>query len=408
MKKVDVIRPGSLNAIIGPSGTLKRILKNRDYFQNRGYNIEVFTYDNITDSESPIKPANVNKVSHSNNFFTVLKSKLRIMAAKSKLLAILFINKKNRDIKKLLSCYLSLNRNPDIVVFHSVVECYYYLLKKKEKRSKVVVFYHSEGIPLKMLLVNYPVLRDTSFAEKLLKIDEYVANHADQYAFISKNGQENFLKYYPNVSKEQTKLIVNGIEDITKEEASQLLPVPQNITNFKYRLCCTGSINIRKGHRIILESLCKIEKSILSNIHVTFIGDGPERFFLEKFVRENEILEHVRFLGRIDNSQVYKYLFQANIFILMSKNEGLPISIIEAMRAGLPIISTKVAGIPELINEGENGFLLDPDADQLTSLLNDIDSHNWVKMGKVSRNRFLREFTFDRMKSEYCDMLDIL
>ena len=402
-----MIRPGSLNTIIGPSGTLKRILKNREYFQNRGYSIEIFTNDTITSGTS-LKPTPTSNGFRSNTFLSVLKSKLRIMAAKNKLLAVLYVMKKHKDIKKLISYYLSLKRDPDIIVFHSVAECYYYLIRNRGKKSKIVVFYHTEGIPLKMLLVNYPILRDTLFAKKLLKMDDYVAKHADQCVFISQNGQENFLKYYPKILKEQTTLIINGIEDITKEELGQLLPIPENIVHFKYRFCCTGTINIRKGHRIILESLCRVQKSVLSNIHITFIGDGPERIFLEEFVRKNGLSQHVRFLGAVDNSQVYKYLFQANIFILMSKNEGLPISIIEAMRAGLPIISTKVAGIPELIDEGKNGFLLGPDEAQLAALLNSIDLYPWSDMGKISRDKFLQEFTFDRMKREYCDMLDIL
>ena len=49
MKVVDVIRPGSLRTIVGPSGTLKRIIKNQGYFKSRGYNINIFTHDNITE-----------------------------------------------------------------------------------------------------------------------------------------------------------------------------------------------------------------------------------------------------------------------------------------------------------------------------------------------------------------------
>ena len=90
----------------------------------------------------------------------------------------------------------------------------------------------------------------------------------------------------------------------------------------------------------------------------------------------------------------------------MSNNEGLPISIIEAMRAGLPIVSTRISGIPELISD--NGLLLDPDVAQLTEIFNHIDEYDWKEMGVKSRKRWENEFTFDRMKKQYCDMLDSL
>ena len=127
-----------------------------------------------------------------------------------------------------------------------------------------------------------------------------------------------------------------------------------------YRLCCTGSINARKGQRLIIEALKNIPKDILKEIHIDFIGDGSDRIPLEMMVKDNELEKHVSFLGLIPNNEVYKYLANNNIFILMSKNEGLPISIIEAMRESMAIISTEVSGIPELVKTGYNGILLNP------------------------------------------------
>ena len=92
----------------------------------------------------------------------------------------------------------------------------------------------------------------------------------------------------------------------------------------------------------------------------------------------------------------------------MSSNEGLPISILEAMRVGMPIIGTNVAGIPECIENGYNGFLLEPDEKQLSSLLKKLPEYDWERMGKNSRDKFEREFTFDRMMKEFCDMYDAL
>ena len=90
----------------------------------------------------------------------------------------------------------------------------------------------------------------------------------------------------------------------------------------------------------------------------------------------------------------------------MSQNEGLPISIIEAMRAGMPIISTRISGIPELVKEEYNGFLLNPDSRELVELLKKLPLYDWEQMGINSRKRFEKEFTFSRMEKEFCDMFD--
>lgn len=408
MKKVDVIRPSSLNSIIGPSGTLRRIIKNKDFFENRGYCFEIFTYDNLL-PEKKVSKLDGKKQSIIKNFLSKIKSRLRMKAKDNKILAIAYLKRNNKKINSLISYYLSLSRDPDIVVFHSVIECYYYLKRSRRKKSKIVLFYHSDGIPMNMLLSYYPVLKNTSFFNKLLEMDKYVTDNVSKCVFISRNGQQNFLKYYPEIDIKQTTVILNGIDDLTEEEKFSSISTPTyEVDKYKYRLCCVGTINLRKGHRIILEALSKTRKEILNQMHVTFIGEGPERVFLEQFVLENNLADNVQFLGMIDNRDIYRYLKQENIYILMSKNEGLPISIIEAMRAGLPIISTYVAGIPELVNEGQNGLLLDPDVDQLVKVFNNINSYDWTKMGERSRSRFLNEFTFNRMKKEYCDMLDKL
>lgn len=91
----------------------------------------------------------------------------------------------------------------------------------------------------------------------------------------------------------------------------------------------------------------------------------------------------IYFVG--NSNQVNDYLTNSDAFILFSKDEGLPISIIEAMRCGLPIISTRIAGIPEMIVEGISGYLVDVDEQQLSELFEKIliDRPDFVKWGKV-------------------------
>lgn len=410
MRQVDIIRPGSINAIIGPVGTLKRMLKNQEYFNVHGYQVTVFTNESVQIGPILTPPA---AVKPRKTLKTRIRKKigaiLRGMAQTNPYVAKWLLGKDNAQTDILIDYYISLNRTPDIIQFHSEYECRVYLQKRKEKHAKTVMFWHTDGIPLKMTLEYYPCLKGTLYLKKWREETDWTVANTDRINFIARIGQDNFLKYYPNRSKNDTSVIINGIDDLTEEQNIEVNTIREKTDNgFKYRLCCTGTINFRKGQRIIIEALHKLPESILKQTHLDLIGDGGERPVLENLVHEYGLDDHVRFCGMIPNVEVYKYLAENNIYILMSKNEGLPISIIEAMRAGLPIISTNVSGIPELINVGYNGFLLNPDSNELAGLLSKLPKYDWESMGKNSRSRFEKEFTFERMEKDFCNMYDSL
>ena len=270
------------------------------------------------------------------------------------------------------------------------------------------MFLHSDGIPFAMYLVYFPCLKNSRFYKDVWKKIEWTTENVDKIVFIAKKGQENFLKLFPNVDPAKTSFFLNGIDDLTDEQKEEVEVIRNKNYDFKYRLCCTGTINTRKGHRFIIEALHQLSKEKLSEIHVDFLGDGPEREMLKALVAEYGLQNHISFLGAIPNVDVYKYLATENIYILMSMNEGLPISIIEAMRAGLPVISTKVAGIPEIVKDGYNGLLLNPSSEDLIGVLLEMNKYDWKSMGQKSRERFQNELTFERMKKDFCDLFDSL
>ena len=409
MKTIDIIRPGSINAIIGPVGTLKRMLKNQEYFNSRGYEVTVFTNESINigpikEPPTALKP----KASVKSGLRSRIGSFLRMHAKNNHWIAQWFLEKDLKKVEALVDYYISLNRTPDIIQFHSNLECQLYLQKRKELKAKTVMFLHTDGIPFKMTLQYYPCLEGTKYLQCLRDNFTWTVEHTDRIVFIAKIGQTNFLQFYPLRSLVDTSVIINGIDDLNPKQQQEVAEIRKKELPFKYRLCCTGTINTRKGHRIIIEALHQMNPTILEQVHVDFMGEGGERPLLEGLVKEYGLAEHVTFHGIVPNMEVYRHLAQNNIYILMSKNEGLPISIIEAMRAGLPVISTDVSGIPELVRSEYNGLLLYPDVDELTALLNKLPKYDWETMGSNSRKRFENEFTFDRMKQEFCDMYDSL
>jgi len=92
----------------------------------------------------------------------------------------------------------------------------------------------------------------------------------------------------------------------------------------------------------------------------TLIGDGPERRALEALSARLGISGQVRFLGAQAHSATLAEVAKADVFVLASFAEGLPVALMEAMALGVPCVSTTIAAIPELIRDGENGLLVSP------------------------------------------------
>lgn len=408
MSQLDVVIFGSLSRPMGPAGTMRRILKNKEYFDSRGYHMSIFSSDGLVLNYDMVQKMHTDSTPiFREGIIYSMKRHIRNRVKGNFLLSLLFFRRDVLNQYSVVKQYLKLDRTPAIISFHSIDSCYYFL-KHNKKAVKVVLFFHSDAIPFKMISYNYPKLEGTNINKWHNKVIEYCIERVDKCVFISQIGMNNFKNFYPFIPIDKLFLVINGIEDFTENEKAYLnefKPTKRPL----HRLCCVGTINGRKGQQLICEALAMVDKTSLSNIHVTFIGDGSEKNNLINYCNEHGIASNVSFVGTVPNSDVYKYLANSSIYILMSYNEGLPISIIEAMRAGLPIISTNISGIPELIHtEGDNvnGILLNPNTEKLIYVLNSLDNYDWKIMGKNSRKRYNSDYTFTRMREEYCNMVD--
>lgn len=103
-----------------------------------------------------------------------------------------------------------------------------------------------------------------------------------------------------------------------------------------------------------------IVKQQLPEATLTIVGDGSERPALERMVQELG-LQNVEFVGRVDNHDIYKYLDQADIMISAPHIDNMPVSLLEGFNAGLLVISSRVGGVPYMIEDGVNGLLFEDD-----------------------------------------------
>ena len=169
---------------------------------------------------------------------------------------------------------------------------------------------------------------------------------------------------------------------------------PRRNDSGRARLLNVGRMAPAKGHGILLRALERVMARGFA-VTCTLIGDGPDRSRLENLACELGIADHVTFAGAIGQEEIHAYYHQADLFVLSSFAEGLPVVLMEAMATGLPVITTHIMGIPELVEHDVNGLLVpasrvEPLADAIVALVADPDRRR--RLGEKGREKVRQEF----------------
>lgn len=160
-------------------------------------------------------------------------------------------------------------------------------------------------------------------------------------------------------------------------------------------------IDGRKGHLTLIEA-AKTLAAQHANVALWVVGDGGRRHEVEARAAAHGLGEMMSFLGR--RSDIDRLLEGADLFLLPSDIEGLPLSVLEAMSHGLPVIASNIGGIPEIITDGKEGFLVSAgDASALAAAIQKISSDAVLRetMGKAARARTESSFSLSTMVSNY-------
>jgi glycosyltransferase involved in cell wall biosynthesis len=172
------------------------------------------------------------------------------------------------------------------------------------------------------------------------------------------------------------------------------------------RIVLVGRLASQKRVDLALEAFRTVREA-LPEATLDVVGDGPFRRRLEELAGRLEVRQYVRFLGaRADLPDV---LNEAACLLLASDYEGCPLSVLEAMAAGLPVVATAVGGVPELVVDGETGVLAEPGSSaQLASGLRTVLSSPELAraLGSRGRERARRLFARERMVRETCALYE--
>ena len=196
-----------------------------------------------------------------------------------------------------------------------------------------------------------------------IQLRNRVLMQADRFISISSAITEEYVDV--GVDERQITTIPNGVDterfrppsDSEKSRLRSELGLPE-----KWLLTYTGKLNRGKGLGVLLRAWRDLMGQT-QDLHLVLVGSGSGQYLsceekLRTYVEENNLGQHVTFTGYVEN--VEEYLKASDCFVLPSRSEGLPLSLIEAMACGLPSIATTVGGIPDVVMDWENGVLVDP------------------------------------------------
>jgi glycosyltransferase involved in cell wall biosynthesis len=158
---------------------------------------------------------------------------------------------------------------------------------------------------------------------------------------------------------------------------------------------------MEKGHDVLFEA-AQIVLRRCPDVEFVIAGDGPRRAELETLARRLDIASQVRFLGHCEH--VAPLLAECDAFVLPSRSEAFPNSVLEAMASGLPIVATRVGGIREVIDHQRTGVLVPPDdARALGYALLDLIQWNThaTALGQAARTAVETRYSLERMVTAY-------
>jgi glycosyltransferase involved in cell wall biosynthesis len=261
--------------------------------------------------------------------------------------------------RNLVQIIRTLNRFPEIEIVHVHSSQKGSIFRKLAVLLLVKFFFkkkfvnHSHGSHFQLFYGN-----SNAFVKKLVK---FYLRKTDLTLTVSDSWRHYYQATFQlsNVQKLNNMISIPEADDDLNEE--------KKIVKFLF----LGQIGSRKGIFDLIEVLHKHHAEVKGTIQLTIGGDG-EIDKLMKLISDYNLDDIIEFKGWISGEQKTACLRNTDVYVLPSYNEGMPVSILEAMSFGKAIISTKIAGIPEIVFDGVNGFLFQPgDQDALWNAIHE-------------------------------------
>lgn len=267
------------------------------------------------------------------------------------------------------------------------------------KTTKIVYMAHGfhfyKGAPLINWLVYLPIEWLMAF-----RTDTIVCINKEDYAFAKKHLKSKKVEFVHGVGVNTEKF---SHSDKTKEEKRAEIKIPKDA----FVVFSVGELNKNKNHETIIKAIAQIQDE---DIHYCIAGNGDLKEHLTELAQQLGIGERVHFLGY--RRDINELLACSDIFAFPSYREGLPVSLVEAISSGIPVVCSKIRGNIDLVADDENGYLCMPsDANMFAEKIK-LLKDNEKKRGFLAENNMKRIFMYSEknviaeLKSIYEELLE--
>ncbi|MFP7171622.1 glycosyltransferase family 4 protein [Terribacillus halophilus] len=291
--------------------------------------------------------------------------------------------------------FLLLFKNIDVVHIHmsergSFVRKYFIFTLSKTFNKKIII--HMHGAEFHEFYVSSSKFLKKCIV-KLLKDSDIVIALGNQW-------KKRILDIEPDTN---IKVLKNAVD---------IPMLPKKVKVNTIHVLFLAVLIKRKGIVDLVHAASKLVGNLYDKYNIVFDigGSGAEEMEVKELVNKLGLSENFKFHGWIGNAKKKELLSKADIFVLPSYNEGLPMSILEAMSYGLPIISTNVGSIDEAVISGENGYLISPgNIEELSKAIEKIITDNqFITMGNKSYSYALTNFSneqyFKKVEQMYLEL----
>ncbi len=205
---------------------------------------------------------------------------------------------------------------------------------------------------------------------------------------------ESNLRQFKFMENKPVHVIYNTVPGLQK-----LIKTPLQHTD-KFHIVSTGMLTKRKGFHILIDAISKLSPEQKSQLQVSFIGEGRDRDSFEQLVQQNKLEDVITFTGfQKDPTAI---LSTANLFVLLSENEGISNALLEAMAMGIPVLTTDSGGTTEFIKTDIDGIIVERNVKAVAEKLNYIlqNPSTLPFLGENGQKKIKKLFSEQRFREE--------
>lgn len=265
----------------------------------------------------------------------------------------------------------------------------------RKKGTKVLYMVHGfhfyKGAPKINWMLYYPIER---FASRFC--DEIVTINRGDYS-RAKSLNVKRVEYIHGIG-------INT-ERLTQSENKSNIRQELHLSEEDFIILSVGELNANKNQQVIIKAISEINDK---SIHYLLCGKGDQLKHLQDLSKELKIENNVHFLGY--RKDVVDICSQTDVFVMPSHREGLPVASLEAMYCGLPLVTSNIRGLVDVMEDGESGYLCKPDdSEAFAKAIKKIKQHPELQSKMAERNRkAVIPFCVDNTKQEILNLLNSL